>query len=123
MFNGQRKMDDLAIRVGGCVIIKSLTKLISKYLLAQPLHSRTMNAAMRTLVCPGCISVSTTNGGADKSLQAFNNTVGAGKYNPTPIALDNAVGYYTFTRIVCGDSTHLLVRYGAGRTFTPFKTT
>ena len=34
-----------------------------------------MNASIHTLVCPaGCISVSTTNGAADKAIQVLNNT-------------------------------------------------
>mgnify|MGYP000461593573 CR=1 FL=1 len=63
-----------------------------------------MNASIRTLVCPaGSISVSTTNNGADKAIQVFNNNGTiflspgngtTGNYNATTIAGDNVLGYY-----------------------------
>ena len=63
-----------------------------------------MNASIRNLVCPlGSISVSTTNGGADKAISVFNNTgnmffvpgtLATTNYNPSTIAGDNVLGYY-----------------------------
>ena len=82
----------------------SLQNVLSTYLTTQPLSISTVNASIRTLVCPaGSISVSTTNNGADKAIQVFNNngTVflspgngTTGNYNPTTIAGDNVLGYY-----------------------------
>ena len=82
----------------------SLQNVLSTYLTTQPLSISTVNASIRTLVCPaGSISVSTTNNGADKAIQVFNNngTVflspgngTTGNYNSTTIAGDNVLGYY-----------------------------
>ena len=85
----------------------SLNTVLSNYITNQPISISTANASIRNIVCPaGSISVSTTDGGADKAIQVFNNT-GAiflspgngttGNYNPTTIAGDNVLGYYGTT--------------------------
>ena len=78
--------------------------MLSTYLTTQPLSISTLNASIRTLVCPaGSISVSTTNNAADKAIQVFNNNGTiflspgngiTGNYNSTTIVGDNVLGYY-----------------------------
>ena len=52
----------------------SLNTVLTTYITNTPISISTMNASIRSLVCPaGSISVSTTNNGADRAIQVFNN--------------------------------------------------